>query len=642
MNNEKNVKINEYLKDTPLRESLLNWYDWKEDATVLEVNAEYGGLTGLLCRTCKEVIALVHNKEEQEAVRSRYASCENLKVYLAEEWKEQLQSFDYVVAYHQLEREADVRVALAKWMDSLKDEGTLLLCVQNRYGLKYFCGAKDPYTEVPYDGINGYLKGNASMGRCLDKKEITDALKEQSDCNYQIYYPVPDSRMPQFIFSDAYHEGINVTERLIDYNYEDSGMYGIEHRILGQMIQEGGLSFLSNSYLFEITKKGNLSDTVYAVITTDRGEEAGMATTIRTDGRVKKKPLWKAGKANLLRLHSYTEDLDHHGIPIVKTTLETEHGNTCLSMSFVKMEGLTSVLRRLSKSDKKEFVRIFDCIYEYIMKASEVEGEGEFGPVLAKAYIDLAPCNCFYDGENGELLFYDQEFVMEHCPARFAMYRTLKYCYASAKEMNEGVALEELYKRYDITESDILAFEEKEQAFIKGLRKQEQYQAIYEWGTPDYEEIYREMLHLKERYKERKTKPYKIGYVPGVFDLFHTGHLRLLERCKERCEYLIVGVLTDELVEYYKGHGTVISYEDRACVIEALKVVDEVVPVDFSNTDKLDAWEQLHYDCHFSGDDHVNHWNDVWEELKKRGSNMEFFSYTEGISSTQIREKMKE
>ena len=74
-------------------------------------------------------------------------------------------------------------------------------------------------------------------------------------------------------------------------------------------------------------------------------------------------------------------------------------------------------------------------------------------------------------------------------------------------------------------------------------------------------------------------------------------------------------------------------------VIRGLKAVDEVIPVDFSNTDKLDAWEQIHYDCHFSGDDHVNHWNDVWQELKKRGSNMEFFSYTEGISSTSIKEK---
>ncbi|MBE5932527.1 MAG: glycerol-3-phosphate cytidylyltransferase [Lachnospiraceae bacterium] len=144
-------------------------------------------------------------------------------------------------------------------------------------------------------------------------------------------------------------------------------------------------------------------------------------------------------------------------------------------------------------------------------------------------------------------------------------------------------------------------------------------------------------------YKHTESKKeYNVGYVPGVYDLFHTGHLRLFERCKERCNYLIVGVLTDELVEYYKGKKPVISYENRARVIEGLKVVDEVIPVDFNNTDKIKAWEQLHYDCHFSGDDHIGHWNDIIEELRKRGSNMEFFSYTEGISSTAIKKKMQE
>ncbi|MBO4637848.1 MAG: adenylyltransferase/cytidyltransferase family protein [Clostridiales bacterium] len=140
---------------------------------------------------------------------------------------------------------------------------------------------------------------------------------------------------------------------------------------------------------------------------------------------------------------------------------------------------------------------------------------------------------------------------------------------------------------------------------------------------------------------EDGNKPYRIGYVPGVFDLLHSGHINLIRRCKERCRYLIVGVLTDDLVEYYKNKRPVMPLEERRAVLEALSYVDETVAVDMSNTDKLDAWEQLHYDCHFSGDDHVGHWNDVLTELRKRGSNMEFFPYTEGISSTAIKEKMK-
>ena len=104
---------------------------------------------------------------------------------------------------------------------------------------------------------------------------------------------------------------------------------------------------------------------------------------------------------------------------------------------------------------------------------------------------------------------------------------------------------------------------------------------------------------------------------------------------------MIVGVLTDELVEYYKGKRPIISCEDRMEVIKGLRAVDRVIPVDFSNTDKIDAWEQLHYDCHFSGDDHVDHWNDILEKLREKGSNMEFFSYTQGISTTMIKEHIE-
>lgn len=132
-------------------------------------------------------------------------------------------------------------------------------------------------------------------------------------------------------------------------------------------------------------------------------------------------------------------------------------------------------------------------------------------------------------------------------------------------------------------------------------------------------------------------KMYKIGYVPGVYDLFHVGHLNLIKRCKARCEYLIVGVLTDELVDFYKHKRPYIPYDERAAIIAALRDVDEVVPVNFSNTDKMDAWHLYHFDCHFSGSDHGDDWNLICKKLREVGSNMEFFPYTEGTSSTQIK-----
>jgi cytidyltransferase-related domain len=143
---------------------------------------------------------------------------------------------------------------------------------------------------------------------------------------------------------------------------------------------------------------------------------------------------------------------------------------------------------------------------------------------------------------------------------------------------------------------------------------------------------------------DAQQKPYKIGYIAGVFDLFHVGHLNLLRRAKERCEYLIVGVLTDDLCMYFKNKHPVIPHEERREIVQAIRYVDETVTVTMDNIDKMAAWKLYHFDCLFSGDD----WKDSpsWIADKKKlnevGSNIEFFTYTNKISSTMIRNKLLE
>lgn len=135
------------------------------------------------------------------------------------------------------------------------------------------------------------------------------------------------------------------------------------------------------------------------------------------------------------------------------------------------------------------------------------------------------------------------------------------------------------------------------------------------------------------------SKKYKIGYVPGVYDMFHRGHLNLINKCREQSDYLIVGVLSDELVIHFKKRPPIIPYEDRAAIVSALRAVDEVVKVDFSNTVKMDAWELYHYDAYFSGSDHEHDWDDERRALQAVGSDIVFFPYTAGVSSTILRQE---
>lgn len=139
-------------------------------------------------------------------------------------------------------------------------------------------------------------------------------------------------------------------------------------------------------------------------------------------------------------------------------------------------------------------------------------------------------------------------------------------------------------------------------------------------------------------------KSYKIGYTCGVFDLFHVGHLNLLERCKEMCEYLIVGVCDDTYVRDIKNKEPVICESDRVRIINALKCVDRAELVDIATTnDKMLAQERFGFDVLFSGDDWKGseRYQRTERQFSKIGVSIEYLPYTKGISTTDIKEKLK-
>lgn len=136
-------------------------------------------------------------------------------------------------------------------------------------------------------------------------------------------------------------------------------------------------------------------------------------------------------------------------------------------------------------------------------------------------------------------------------------------------------------------------------------------------------------------------KKYKIGYTTGVFDMFHVGHLNILKKAKEQCEYLIVGVTTDKLVSY-KNKKAVIPHNERMEIVESIKYVDKVVSQE--TMDKIKAWEKYKFNVIFVGSDWqgTDKWNKIEEEFKKVDVEIVYFKYTAGISSTILRRKIKE
>ena len=140
---------------------------------------------------------------------------------------------------------------------------------------------------------------------------------------------------------------------------------------------------------------------------------------------------------------------------------------------------------------------------------------------------------------------------------------------------------------------------------------------------------------------ETKKKKYRVGYTTGVYDMFHIGHLAILKRAKEQCDYLIVGVSTDELVDEYKHKTPVVPLEDRMEIVGAIRYVDQVVVQ--TSMDKYAAWEKYHFDALFHGDDWKSSdlYNRIMEKLSAVGVDVVFLPHTPGVSTTILTEVIR-
>ncbi|MFR9674959.1 adenylyltransferase/cytidyltransferase family protein [Streptomyces sp. TR06-5] len=128
-----------------------------------------------------------------------------------------------------------------------------------------------------------------------------------------------------------------------------------------------------------------------------------------------------------------------------------------------------------------------------------------------------------------------------------------------------------------------------------------------------------------------------VGYAPGAYDLFHVGHLNLLRHARDRCDYLVAGVVSDEMAERAKGRPPVVPLVERLEIVRSIRFVDaafvETVP------DKLETWQQIRFHVLFKGDD----WRGTPKgqrleaDFRTVGVDVVYFPYTVHTSSTQLR-----
>ena len=240
---------------SPIRQNIINWYPFKENTSCLEIGGGCGAITGALCESLSEVKVVELSKRRASIIYERHKAFDNLEIIVGNLNDIKFdQKFDYITLNGVLEyagsftnTDEPYKDFLKQIKQYLKPDGKLIIAIENRYGLKYFAGAKEDHTGKEFDRITGYV-GNKNVST-FGKKELEELLEKSGYPQQEFYYPHPDYKMPMEIYSqyklpssqDVLHPAPNFDNERYELFDETLAFQGI--------IANGQYEFFANSFL---------------------------------------------------------------------------------------------------------------------------------------------------------------------------------------------------------------------------------------------------------------------------------------------------------------------------------------------------------------------------------------------------------
>lgn len=486
-----------------MRKSILNWYGFKEDSKLLEIGGEFGALTGLFCERCKEVVCVELNEEKSAAIKKRHSKYQSLMV-ITDLGNALVDKYDYIVLIGGLERvvegkgtREDYAHFLEKIGKSLKFDGKLLIAVENRLGMKYFCGYRERYSGIPFAGING--NEVACNGYTFSKAEFEDILNRAGLDKYKFFYPLPDYKLTQLIYTDDNLPSNSIRDKVINYYVDKSTLISCEDNMYDDIIENGMLPFMANSFLVEVSLNDEFSKASYVALSTDRIKSEAFATVVYGRNIVYKIPLYSEGIQTAKALCRNIEDIQKHGLKVVPHSMEDNN----VVMPYLNGKPLMYYLQNVIHKNPQRVFELLDLLYNTVLQSSEhvssednaLPYEGtevyDFGVILKYAYIDMIPYNCFYIQD--DLVFYDQEFRRENYPAGYVIFRALWYTYNFIPDFSQYISLNKLKEHFHLTELWDIYMREEER-FIEQNRNHKVMKSFYNWISVDKSQFYRERV----------------------------------------------------------------------------------------------------------------------------------------------------
>lgn len=502
---------------SPLRQNILNWYPFEKEASLLEIGAGCGALTGMLTERVDKVTACELTLRRASIIYERYKEKDNLEVIVGNFLKVSFdKKFDYIVIngvleYSKMIMETDSEDAFKMFLECAKNllepNGKILLAIENRIGLKYLSGAPEDHTGRIFDGINGYSKEGREV-RTFSKDELKN-LCDAADLKVNTwFYPYPDYKFATEIFTDSSVNSIFPSSYDIPYDLPRAGLYD-QGALYGTLMKNQMADVFSNSFLLELCNDTGVDKTGidYVKISNNRNKEFCIYTTI-SDGYacVTKQPLYQEGKAHLEKMTCAKE---FH--PMLRL-IESDYKEECLQMPFVKGKTMRKYLEELAANNETDEIWRFLGLFREgfysdlpLKKEPSMEFTKIFGDLtcnqelhwVSGVEVDLIADNIFLTED--KWTYIDNEWTFDfEIPAEYVLWRTLSQLCDSSL-LGNIITPESIDEFINISENTASVFVAWEQHFVSD------YVGIRDL-SPIYKPVYNVDLHeVIEKIKESQT-----------------------------------------------------------------------------------------------------------------------------------------
>lgn len=550
--------------------------------------------------------------------------------------------YDYIVIALALEKSRNPQMLLGILKPMLTDAGKLLAVVNNRFGIRYFCGDKDVYTKHVLDSIDDYSqvsdKRKAEIGgRTYDKAQWKEMLRAAGFCRQKFYSVMPSVMRPQILISEDYTPNEVLDIRVFPQYNSPQTVFLEEEKLYSNLLRNGMFHPMANGYLIECSVDGELESADQITISGDRGHVNSLVTVIRNGKSVTKKALYQEGRNKISDLNNNSIYLSEHHVPMAKSWLEQD----VFVMPYVKGEIATLHFRKLLKKDRDLFLSEFAKFREIIVMSSEHvpyseinwrqfepwwekrkaddpnidqwknrafgsrEEQDNIGVILKKGFIDLVSLNCFYT-ERG-YIFFDQEFYVDNLPANVILVRTIDLIYRNCYELEQILPREEVFKRFKLWEY-LDTWRKFTSRFMENLRSERQLEGYHKRFRRDWNTVVanrHRMDYPQEEYDRIFNNIFKGADNKKIY-LFGSGKYaeQFIERFGKYCD--IVGIVDNNsakwgndlcgipIMEPQKLHHLSVPYKVFICIKFFEEVLEQLKEIGAKDVSVFDP--RLDYD----------------------------------------------